>query len=283
MHLTNLHTHTFYCDGKNSPEEMVLAAIGNNFNSLGFSAHGPIDEENNWNIKYEKIEEYIEVINGLKEKYKDKIEIFLGMEMDYIPGTGFTELCLSLMKRLDYYIGSVHYLGTFKNGVRWTVDYDIDELLIGINESFQGNKRSAVEAYYKAVSEMAERFQPPIIGHFDLFNKNNKNNILFDEREDWYGEAVGNALNVIKNTSSVIEINTGGISRGYTKEQYPSNLILKMIRERNIPVIVNSDAHTADDIACRFNDMYSLTASMGFEHLVYLTKNGWEKQKINEW
>lgn len=283
MHLTNLHTHSFYCDGKNSPEEMVLAAIGNNFNSLGFSTHGPVDEENDWNIKHEKIEEYIEVVSSLKEKYKDKIEIFLGMEMDYIPGIGFTELCLSLMERLDYYIGSVHYLSTFKNGVMWTVDYKIDELIRGIDESFQGNKRKAVEAYYEAVSEMAERFQPPIIGHLDLFNKNNKNNILFDEREDWYGEAVGKCLDVIKNTSSVVEINTGGISRGYTREQYPSNLILKMIRERNIPIIVNSDAHSTEAIAYKFDDMYKLAASMGFEHLVYLTKNGWEKQKINEW
>ncbi|NLB34196.1 MAG: histidinol phosphate phosphatase, partial [Tissierellia bacterium] len=38
MHKTNLHTHSFYCDGKNSPEEMVLAAIKNNFNSLGISS-----------------------------------------------------------------------------------------------------------------------------------------------------------------------------------------------------------------------------------------------------
>jgi len=283
MHLTNLHTHTFYCDGENSPEEMVLAAIGSNLNSLGISTHGPVDEETYWNIKHDKIEEYIEVVNSLKEKYKDKIDIFLGMEMDYIPGTGFTELSLSLMKRLDYYIGSVHYLGKFKNGIRWTVDYNIDELLKGIDESFQGDKRKAVEAYYEAISEMAERFQPPIIGHLDLFNKNNKNNILFDERESWYGEAVGKALDVIKNTSSVIEINTGGIARGYTREQYPSNLILKMIRERNIPITVNSDAHNTETIACKFNDMYRLAASMGFEHLVYLTENGWEKQKINEW
>lgn len=281
MHLTNLHTHSYYCDGKNSPEEMVLSAIDNNFNSLGISSHGPVNEETYWNIKHNKIEEYIEVVNRLKEKYKDKIEIFLGMELDYIPGIGFTDLCMSLMKRLDYYIGSVHYLGTFKNGVRWTVDYDIDELLRGIDESFKGNCRKAVEQYYETISEMSEKFQPPIIGHLDLFNKNNKNNILFDEREDWYVEAVKKCLNVIKNTSSVIEINTGGIARNYTKEQYPSTLILKMIKERNIPVIVNSDAHTTGGIACKFNDMYKLTSDIGFEHLVYLTKKGWKKQNIN--
>lgn len=281
MHITNLHTHSLYCDGSFSPEAMVLAAIENNFKSLGISSHGPVNEETYWNIKHDKIEEYIEVVNFLKEKYKDKIEIFLGMELDYIPGIGFSELCLSLMKKLDYYIGSVHYLGTFKSGLMWTVDYDIDELLKGIDESFQGNIRKAVETYYETISEMADKFQPPIIGHLDLFNKNNKNNILFDEREEWYLKAVRKCLNVIKNTSSVIEINTGGIARKYTKEQYPSTLILKMIKERNIPVTVNSDAHTTEGIACKFNEMYKLLADLGFEHLVYLTKNGWRQQKNN--
>ena len=241
MRLTNLHTHSFYSDGKNSPEEMVLAAIENNLDSIGFSSHGPVDEETYWSIKHTKIEEYIEVINNLKEKYKDKIEIFLGMEMDYIPGKGFTDLSLSLMERLDYYIGSVHYLSKFNNGAWWTVDYYFDSVLRGIDESFQGNKRKAVETYYETISEMAERFQPPIIGHLDLFKINNKNNILFDEREDWYREAIGKTLDVIMNTSSAIEINTGGMARGYVQEQYPSNFVLKMIKERNIPITVNSD------------------------------------------
>lgn len=281
MHITNLHTHSFYCDGSNSPEEMVLAAIKNNFNSLGISSHGPVNEETYWNMRNDKIEEYIEVVNALKEKYKDKIEIFLGMELDYIPGMGFTNTCLSLIDRLDYYIGSVHYLGTFNNGLMWTVDYNIDELLRGIDEGFEGNTRKAVETYYETISEMAEKFNPPIIGHIDLINKNNKNNILFDEREDWYVEAVEKCLDVIKDTNSAIEINTGGIARLYTKEQYPSTMILKMIRERNIPLIVNSDAHSCENIACKFNDMYKLTRDLGFDHLVYLTKSGWKKQKIN--
>jgi histidinol-phosphatase (PHP family) len=259
---------------------MVLSALESDFDSLGISSHGPVYDETDWNIKQDKVEEYIEEVNCLKEKYKDKIEIFLGMELDYIPGIGFSDLCLSLMKRLDYYIGSVHYLGAFKNGLMWTVDYNIEELLTGIDESYEGNIRKAVETYYETISEMAERYQPPIIGHLDLFNKNNKDNILFDERENWYVEAVKKCLNTIKNTSSTIEINTGGIARNNNKEQYPTTLILKMIKERNIPVMVNSDAHTADSIAYKFKDMYKLASDIGFEHLTYLTKNGWKKQKI---
>ena len=54
-----------------------------------------------------------------------------------------------------------------------------------------------------------------------------------------------------------------------------------MIKDRNIPIIVSSDAHNRDDIACKFDDMFKLLYDIGFENLVYLTKHGWKKQKIN--
>lgn len=280
MHLTNLHTHTVYCDGKNSAEDMILAAIKSKFQSVGISTHGPTPFVSDWNIQAGRVENYMEEIINLKEKYKDQIDVFLGMELDYIPGTGFDELSRSLINRLDYYIGSVHYLGYFNNGIMWTVDYNLEELTQGINESFKGNARLAVESYYSVISEMATKYQPPIIGHLDLFKKNNKNNVLFDENEKWYVEAVKKCLEAIKNTSCSIEINTGGIARGYTKEQYPSTFILKMIKEMNIPVVINSDAHTMDGIDCKFDEMYSLVRKLGFKNLKYLTKEGWATQNI---
>lgn len=280
MHLTNLHTHTLYCDGMYSAEDMILAAINLKFQSIGISTHGPTPFVSDWNIQSGRVENYMEEITVLKEKYKNQIDVLLGMELDYIPGIGFDELSRSLIKRLDYYIGSVHYLGYFESGIMWTVDYNLEELTQGIKESFGGNARHAVELYYKMISEMATNYQPPIIGHLDLFKKNNKDNALFDEKEDWYVKAVENCLKVIKNTSCSIEINTGGIARGYTKEQYPSTFILKMIKDMEIPVVINSDAHTKEGIDCKFTEMYDLVRELGFNSLNYLTKEGWSKQNI---
>jgi histidinol-phosphatase (PHP family) len=280
MHLTNLHTHTAYCDGKYSAEDMILAAINSKFQSIGISTHGPTSFVSDWNIQAGRVENYMEEIANLKEKYKNQIDVFLGMELDYIPGIGFDEMSRSLIERLDYYIGSVHYLGYFKNGIMWTVDYNLEELTQGINESFGGNARLAVESYYDVISEMAISYQPPIIGHLDLFKKNNKNNVLFDEKEEWYVKAVEKCLKAIKNTSCSIEINTGGIARGYTKEQYPSTFILKMIKDMGIPVVINSDAHTVEGIDCKFDEMYKLVRELGFNSLNYLTREGWAKQII---
>lgn len=281
MHLTNLHTHTNFCDGKYSAENMIIAAINSNMQSIGISSHGPTQFVSNWNIQKYNVEKYITEIEILKEKYKDTIEIFIGMELDYIPGVGFEETSIELIDRLDYYIGSVHYLDTFKNGVMWAVDYNIEELILGIKESFNGNTKLAVETYYNHISEMVAKYEPPIIGHLDLFKKNNKNNILFDEKSDWYIQVIEKCLNIIKKTSSIIEVNTGGIARGYTNEQYPSTFILKMIKEKGIPIIINSDAHDINGIACNFDEMYKLVFNLGFESLSYLSKDGWKKQLIN--
>lgn len=281
MELTNLHTHTVYCDGKCKTEEMIQAAIKCNFQSVGISSHGPVPFVTDWNMLDDNVEKYIEEVTFLKEKYRGIIDVFLGMELDYLPGTGFCSLSQSLINRLDYYIGSVHYLEKLNNGAMWTVDYSMEELLKGINESFHGNIRLAVETYYDLISEMASKYQPPVIGHIDLIKKNNRNSVLFNEDEDWYRNATEKCLDIIKAAGSVIEINTGGMARGYTVEQYPSAFILKLIMEKNIPVTINSDAHTKEAIDCKFGEMYELIKSLGFENVSCLTECGWTARNLN--
>lgn len=280
MHLSNLHTHTDYCDGTCSAEEMVESAVQAGFHSIGISTHGPVTFETDWNIKHKNIEKYIDEILLLKEKYRNIIEIYLGMELDYLPRTGFDKSLELLIKRLDYYIGSVHFLGELSDGTKWTVDYNLQEIQSGIKDSFGGSTRLAVETYFSMLAEMAEMYEPPIIGHFDLIKKLNKNNILFDENSDWYIKSVVKCLDVIKNTESAVEINTGGIIRGYTEEQYPSTFILKLIRERGIPVTVSSDAHSKEAINGKFTEMYRLIKSIGFKNIRHLTKNGWIEKEI---
>ena len=78
--LSNLHTHTTFCDGKSTAEETVIEAIKKGFTSLGFSGHGYTAFELGSCMKDEY--GYIKEINRLKELYRDKIEIYLGTEED---------------------------------------------------------------------------------------------------------------------------------------------------------------------------------------------------------
>ena len=104
MFNNNFHTHTRYCDGKNTPEEMVLSAIELGFDSLGFSGHAFTDIDLSYCMTPEKTEEYIAEINALKKKYAGRINIYCGAELDiFSPDIGFD---------YDYTIGSVHYIFT---------------------------------------------------------------------------------------------------------------------------------------------------------------------------
>ena len=49
----NFHTHTQFCDGKSTAEEMLLSAIDKGFSALGFSGHSQI-ESSFWSMTKEK-------------------------------------------------------------------------------------------------------------------------------------------------------------------------------------------------------------------------------------
>ena len=76
---TNYHSHSLFCDGKSSMEDMLIAAIEKNFTHWGFSAHAPVPFENTFAITKGDVPAYIEEYKRLKNKYSDKINTFVGM------------------------------------------------------------------------------------------------------------------------------------------------------------------------------------------------------------
>jgi len=105
--LSNLHTHSLFCDGNNTLEEVTLSAIQKGFQSLGFSGHGYTDFDLTYCMK--ETPRYIAEVNRLKQKYKNKIQIYLGVEED--------GRYLLNRKDFDYIIGSFHY--SFVGGNSW--------------------------------------------------------------------------------------------------------------------------------------------------------------------
>ena len=98
--LSNLHTHTVFCDGSATAEELVREAIEKGFTSLGFSGHAYASYGLSYCIKDE--DAYIAEIKRLKKKYESDIEVYLGIEED-----AFEEADRS---KYEYLIGSMHYV-----------------------------------------------------------------------------------------------------------------------------------------------------------------------------
>lgn len=242
MILTDLHVHTNYCDGKNNPEEMVLAAIEKGMECIGFSVHSYTEFDTSFCIKSEKVADYKAEINGLKEKYKDKIRILCGTEMDY-----FSEMPTD---GLDYIIGSVHYVKSC--GEYIAVDESEQTLVDCVNKYFDGDFYSFAEAYYKNVAHVLEKTKADIIGHFDLVTKFNEGGKLFDESNPRYVAAFKAAVDSLLPYGKPFEINTGAISRGYRTKPYPSPQIVEYIRSKGGKTILTSDSHSKDTLCYEF-------------------------------
>ena len=258
----NYHTHTYYCDGKNSPEEMVLKAIELGFNILGFSGHGHTNRDSSYCMSFEKTKKYIEDITFLKEKYKEKILILCGIEQDMISTDDVSSF--------DYVIGSTHYI--IKGEKFYPVDGSSEEFHNLLETVYNGDILGFAKEYFENVSHVYEKTNCDIIGHFDLLSKNfERCNIKETDEYLFYAE---NAVKKLVKLNVPFEINTGAIARGYRTTPYPSENILKMIKNYGGKIIFTSDCHNKDYLDCYFNEAELLAKKVGFTKRCIIDKNG---------
>ncbi len=262
MITTNFHTHTHFCDGKNSPEEMVKAAIDKGFTSLGFSGHSVLEIENDFSMTRESEKEYIKEINRLKEKYKDEIKIFCGVELEYF--SSFPEY------KYDYIIGSVHYV--LKNGQYIPVDSSAEEVVKAVNELYDGNFNAYAEDFFRLECDVVNKTKPDIIGHIDLVSKYSEMvNFKITNR---YLNAAQDCIKTLAPYGIPFEINTGAISRGYRTTPYPAPEILKLIKLYGGKIVISSDCHNKDYLDCKFDKAAELATRCGFNEYGIITENG---------
>lgn len=105
MQLSNYHSHCTFCDGRSNPEDFVRFAIAKGFRAYGFSSHSPLPFETNWNMSAIDMPEYLQEINRLRQKYADRIEIYTGLEIDYLDTTYNASIPYFRELPLDYRIG----------------------------------------------------------------------------------------------------------------------------------------------------------------------------------
>lgn len=280
MNFTNFHCHTKYSDGHDSAENMVIAGTNKKMKIIGFSEHSPIPFFTEWNMKYENICNYIEEIDSLKRKYSNDIEIYKGLEIDYIENITGVQNWKHL--NLDYTIGSIHFLKKFPDGEYFMSDFRKEQFQKGLVEIFENDKKKLVAYYYQQINDMIKICKPDIIGHFDVIEKFNKGKFFFDADEKWYKDFVNETLEIVKQNDCIIEINTRSYYKNLTESFYPNNWILNECKKMNIPVMINSDAHDAEDIDNGLNEALKLLLHIGFKTVRVLYNNKWKDIQITE-
>lgn len=272
----NLHTHSLYCDGKASVEEVIKMAIEKKFDILGFSSHAPVPFENHFSVKNkEALQQYAQEVRECKKKYSDVLDIYLSLEIDYIPGitTPFQEFKDNY--GLDYTIGSVHLIGNVSEDL-WFIDGSKQEVYDdGLRRIFGGDIQKGVKAYYHQLNAMITTQKPDMIGHMDKIKMHNKDR-YFKEDEPWYVRLVDETLDYIKANDVVMEVNTRGIYRGRCDSLFPGVEILKKALKMNIPICLNSDAHKPEELEGYYPEARKILKEIGFNTLVYFEKGSWK-------
>lgn len=260
----NFHTHTTYCDGKETAESMVQAALEKGFSALGFSGHSYTAYDESYCMSREDVQKYIADVYALREKYAGQIEIFCGIEQDF----GSNEPT----DVFDYVIGSVHAVE--RDGLYYSVDESPEVFARGVREGFGGDVYAYVKAFYELESQVVGKTNADFIGHFDLVTKFNEENRFFDPEDRRYRDASLSALGTLLETGKPFEINTGAIYRGMRKTPYPSVSLLKEIYRCKGEILLSSDSHDGASLGFGFAEAAGLAREIGFRCVKVWTKNG---------
>ena len=255
---SNIHSHTTFADGRDTPEEMVRAAIALGFHTLGLSEHGHADYDD-CSMSLTQEPEYRAEVNRLKAKYSGRIHLLLGYEHDWMSPLDVADY--------DYYIESVHYVPA--GGELWCVDNTRAILEDAARRLYGGDMYALCRDYFDTVCRSIEGTTAAVLGHIELVMKFNEARDLFDDTDPHYlGPALACA-ELAARSGRLVEVNTGAISRDYRTRPYPGTAMLKRIRECGGRIIFTSDCHNSDYLDCAFPEAMELARACGF-------KSAWE-------
>jgi histidinol-phosphatase (PHP family) len=246
--MVNYHVHTPRCGhASGSPEEYVQRAIDAGLREIGFSDHAPIPLPMRQGITMEPGEEedYLEEILLLQKRYSGNIAVRAGFEVDYpIFDTFNSDYFVD--GRIDYLIGSCHFIGT------WAFDHP-DQI-----DGFSTRDINDIYREYLAIiAGLSGSGFFNIIGHFDLVKK-------FGHRAtaDLSGE-IERLAAVVARSGAAVEVNTSGLLKPVA-EMYPSKEIMEILFANNVPVTLGTDAHAPENVAYRLDEAIALIRSVGY-------------------
>jgi len=251
IYRTDYHMHTQYSDGRSIPKDYIPTAIAAGLSEVGFSDHlnlfGSADE---LNLNPDEISTYIRDLESLSDQFID-IKIKIGLEVDYISGKESEIRSFINPLKLDYIIGSVHFLG---------------EKTVEGSEFYKGKSIDKLyESYFDSVCEAVKSGLFDIIGHCDLIR-------IYGYKPLSNPETLYRKLaKTMKEYNVVYEVNTNGRNRPLA-DFYPDRKFLWIFKEENVPVCVNSDAHMPSRVGQYFDEAYDLLRYIGYTEMAVFDK-----------
>jgi len=266
MKFSTIHTHTTFSDGKHTARENVESAISKGMASIGFSDHSFTACDPSYCMQLEDYPRYLSEMRAIKEEYRGRFPVFVGIEKDY-----YSEIDRG---EFEYVIGSVHYI--VRDGVCYPIDHTPAQQQTCARDAFGGSILDMAKCYFEMVAEHTYLARPDVVGHFDVLNKFS----LMPEEDEKFMYVAEEALAECLKWCKLFEVNTGGMARGWRKTPYPNMHLLKLIKSLGGGVMLNSDCHNKDNLDFAFPEAVDYIKSAGIDRLWYLTEDGFEEEEI---
>lgn len=258
-------------------EEFVKSAIAAGFTSYGVSSHAPLPFDTRWTLKFCDVPAYLQELNRLKKKYAEAIDLYAGMEIDYLNDEQNASIAYFQGLPLDYRIGSVHLIYTPAGEI---VDTDThpENFQAILKTHYHGDLKRLVNTYFQASMRMVESGGFDFVGHAD---KISYNACLCDPslpEQEWFNKRLKDYFAFIAEKGLMAEVNT----KVYTKKGcfFPALRHFPLLKELGIPVLVNSDAHLPESVNDNRLLALNLLKEAGFRTVRELKAGKWVDVEI---
>lgn len=221
--IANYHTHTVRCGhAQGSERDYIESAIRAGIGTLGFSDHAPYcfarpGYYSGWRMEPGQAPDYFATLRALREEYRGRIRILIGLEMEYYPKSFAATLDFVNRFAPDYLILGQHALNDEYDGVASYPPTDSEELLA---------------QYVNQVCDGLKTGKFLYLAHPDVFHFVGDNAV--------YRRHMGKLCRFCRESDLPLEINMLGIA---DKRHYPSERFFSIAGEEGCDAVIGVDAH----------------------------------------
>ena len=249
------HMHTYFSgDSEAKPEDMVLAAIDKGLKAICFTDHEDIDYFCD-DIEFVfNPETYFKELGALKEKYKEKLDIRIGVEFGLQPHLAKKAKAFTAAYPYDFVIGSMHVIdGKDPYYEDAFPDWTAEELY---------------RAYFRATAENIRFFHNfQTLGHLDYVVR-----YCREKGKDYsyraFADEIDTILKELIQYDIALEINTGGYKAGLGVPNPTPDVIRRYRELGGEKITFGADAHKPEHIAFHFADAAAIAQEAGFRYYV---------------
>ncbi len=251
--LSDFHMHTDFSGDCDIPAQtMIEQAISLSMKQLCITDHYDYDYPDEPELFLIDFDKYFEKMSYLKEKYSDKIDLRIGVELGLQPHIAEHLKKISQKYPFDFIIGSSHV---------------VDKCDPYYPSFFEGrDEKASYKRYFETISENLLVFDDvDVYGHIDYVVRYGPNKDKYYSYED-YSDVIDTALSMCIEHGVGIELNTGGLAYGL-KHPNPREDVIKRYRELGGEIItVGADAHKPERIAYEFSKAGEILKQCGFKY-----------------